>query len=433
MKLNKLHASTIYLIMSGVAAFANATMFTTYALYYVSGLGLNPFQLVLVGTFLELTIMLLEVPTGVVADTYSRRLSVIIGVTILGLAYILEGSVSLVSEVVFQGALSLFVGVVIAEIIRGVGETFLSGASQAWLADEVGVDKMGSVLLKANQVTQVVSILGVLASVGLSTIALHLPYIAGGILYVSLGIVLVVFMPEKHFQKSTPEEKAALRDAIATFKGGLSLIRGRSILMAFLLVTLFIGAGSEGFDRLWEAHFITSLDFPSIGDFSAAVWFGIISVACNIFCFFTAWIAQKYLSFEDESKVARSMAIFTSLRLLCIVGFSLAGSFEFAFVSFILMAMTGTITGPLYDTWVNQNIDSKVRATVLSMSSQVNALGQTVGGPVVGLAASQFTLRVGLSIAALIQLPILFIYLKAMNKKNQDNRVPVMEQPNLPS
>ncbi|WP_239585995.1 MFS transporter [Bacillus mesophilus] len=414
-----MHASTIYLTMGALKAFANATMFTTYALYYVSGLGLSPFQLVLVGTFLELTILLLEIPTGVVADTYSRRLSLIIGVFILGFAYMIEGSVPFISEMVFHGALSLFVGVVIAEVIRGVGETFLSGASQAWLADEVGVDKMGEVLLKESQVNQVAGIMGVVASVGLSTLALHLPFLMGGIMYVSLGVLLVLFMPEQNFSRASLTENFSVRETLTTFKSGLTVVRGTPILVGFLVMSLFIGSGSEGFDRLWEAHLITSFTFLEISNLSAPVWFGIISIVANICCFFTAWIARKTLTFDQESKVAKYMAIFTGLRLLCIISFSLAGSFEFALVSFILLSMTGTITGPLYDTWINQNINGKVRATVLSMSSQMNALGQTIGGPIVGAASSRYSLRFGLSLAAFIQLPILIIYLHAIRKKKQ--------------
>lgn len=80
-------------------------MFTTYALYYVNMLGLNPFQLALVGTALEVTIVLLEIPTGLVADLYGRRLSVVIGTLVLGAAYLLEGSIPFLG-----GLLPFFVG-----------------------------------------------------------------------------------------------------------------------------------------------------------------------------------------------------------------------------------------------------------------------------------------------------------------------------------
>ncbi|MFZ5823544.1 MAG: MFS transporter, partial [Bacillota bacterium] len=88
-----MHAASVYLVMRSVFALANSIMFTTYALYYVSMLGLNPLQLVLVGTAVEVAVVLFEVPTGVVADSYSRRLSLIIGTFVMAAAYLLEGSV----------------------------------------------------------------------------------------------------------------------------------------------------------------------------------------------------------------------------------------------------------------------------------------------------------------------------------------------------
>ena len=62
-------------------------------MYQVSVVGLNPLQLVLVGTVLEVSYFLLEMPTGVVADVYSRRLSILIGFILTGLGFILAGAI----------------------------------------------------------------------------------------------------------------------------------------------------------------------------------------------------------------------------------------------------------------------------------------------------------------------------------------------------
>ncbi len=62
-------------------------------LYRVQTVGLNPLQLVLVGTVLEVTAFIFEIPTGIVADLYSRRLSVIIGTFLFGIGFLAEASV----------------------------------------------------------------------------------------------------------------------------------------------------------------------------------------------------------------------------------------------------------------------------------------------------------------------------------------------------
>src|SRR5207302_8329066 len=89
---SRFSAYSIYLIFSGLFALSFSTIVTVNLVYQVEVAHLNPLQLVLVGTTLEIVAFLCQVPTGVLADLYSRRLSVILGVFVFGLGFILEGS-----------------------------------------------------------------------------------------------------------------------------------------------------------------------------------------------------------------------------------------------------------------------------------------------------------------------------------------------------
>ena len=90
--MKRLSAYNIYLLMVGVSSFFFSVAFTTSAIYRFQMAGLDPLQLILVGTVLEISVFLFEIPTGIVADIYSRRLSVIIGLALIGLGMLLEGS-----------------------------------------------------------------------------------------------------------------------------------------------------------------------------------------------------------------------------------------------------------------------------------------------------------------------------------------------------
>ena len=68
---------TVYLILEFSTAFTFWMIFTVDLLYHVTVVKLSPFQLVLVGTILEVSAFIFEIPTGVLADVKSRRLSVI--------------------------------------------------------------------------------------------------------------------------------------------------------------------------------------------------------------------------------------------------------------------------------------------------------------------------------------------------------------------
>ena len=84
-------APQVYLMMAAVSGTAASIVFTLSQVYRVTIVGLNPFELVMVGTLMELTVLIFEVPTGVVADIYSRRLSILTGFALLGIAWLIEG------------------------------------------------------------------------------------------------------------------------------------------------------------------------------------------------------------------------------------------------------------------------------------------------------------------------------------------------------
>ena len=65
---------------------------------------------------------------------------------------------------------------------------------------------------------------------------------------------------------------------------------------------------------------------------------------------------------------------------------------------------------PLNTTWLNQRIDSQVRATVLSMTSQVDALGQMIGGPIAGAVGTLRSLQAALITSGLMLSPAIFLF-----------------------
>src|SRR5574339_80649 len=87
----QLDATRVYLFMEVAGTISICMVFSTNSLYEVTVAGLTPLQLVLIGTTLELSTFLFEVPTGVVADAYSRRLSIVIGYLLIGFGLLIEG------------------------------------------------------------------------------------------------------------------------------------------------------------------------------------------------------------------------------------------------------------------------------------------------------------------------------------------------------
>ena len=160
---------SVYYLLGGGTSSLLALAFTLSQVYYVTVVGLSPLQMVLVGTVLEATCFLFEIPTGIVADLYSRRLSVVIGVTLLGAGMLL------------QGLVPTFAAVLVAQVVWGTGSTFLSGADEAWLADEIGEDAVAPVFTRETQLSLALTLVAPLAAGGLGLIGLGVPVAASGL------------------------------------------------------------------------------------------------------------------------------------------------------------------------------------------------------------------------------------------------------------
>lgn len=399
--MNNPKAYRIFLISRIVGSFLFTLVYTIQAVYYVQNAGMNPLQLVLVGTVLEGTIFLFEVPTGMVADTYSRRLSIIIGLFLWGAAFLIEGSFPNVAAILF------------AQVVMGLGWTFNSGALEAWIADEVGEEQIGPLFLRASQVGRLAQLSAIVASVGIASIQLNVPILLGGVGFLALAIYMVFSMPETGFRPMHREEREGFGAMKATFQAGTRVMRASPLLITFVVLSVFVGASSEGMDRLSEAHFLKSFTFPELGRLQPVVWFGIIDIGLIFLGLLSTRVIQKRVDTNNHVQVARVLFVFNVLQILGILGFALAGSFGFALVAYWGMRLFRNIASPLYSTWLVQSIDSRVRATVLSMTNQADAIGQVAGGPGIGWIGTVISIRAALVMSALLLTPVLPLVARA--------------------
>lgn len=400
--MRKLRADTVYLILSCGSGFFNALMFTVLTVYYVNDVRLNPLQLVLVGTVLEITEFICEVPTGIVADLHSRRLSVIIGTLVMGASFALVGSVPIYGVVL------------LGNIIWGIGWTFVSGAREAWLVDEVGEEHAGPIFLRATQLRQLSILVGTFVSVGLASIYLGLPLIVGGLMTVVLGLVLIITMPETAFHPVTRSNHSLWQAMNGIVRDGTQAMRGNGVLRTLLLVAIFGGAAAEALDRLGDAHFLTNFTFPQIGQLAPVVWFGIINAGAQLLSIAATSCVRWRIDTTNSRAVACTLLLSEVLSVAGIIVFGLAGNFPLALAAFWIRSVAATVAGPLYTTWANQHIAPQVRATVLSMLSQGDALGQFTGGPLIGAVGTVFSLRAAIVTAGIALIPALPLYALAL-------------------
>jgi len=422
MKQRPMTAAGVYLFRAGLGSFATGMIFIGLSAYYIRVVGMTPLQLVLVGTAIELTCFLFEVPTGVVADNWSRKGSVLIGGFLIGACYVITGLAP------------FFIAIIIAEVIRGIGETFVSGAEEAWITDEVGSDNVGGLFMRSGQVAPIFNLIGVWTSVLLaSAFGYALPIVLGALLLIAQAAICIFIMPETAFKTAPRGEKSIGHSMFGTFKAGAFAIRTTPVLLLLVLMELFIGASSEGFDRLEEAQYLITLQLPPmhlpiVGTLDPIAWFGVFITIGAIVNVTLLEVARRRVNFTDHTKVAKAMFAFNTIIIVATVGFALAGHFLVAFGLGLMRSMAYSLMRPIAATWMNQNIESQVRATVLSMNGQANALGQIAGGPGIGWVGNAFGIRAAIALAGILLTPSLALIYRTIRRDSlTSERVAVAE------
>lgn len=394
----------MYLTISGVQGFLFWLIVTVNLVYHVTVVGMNPLQLVLVGSVLELSIFIFEIPTGVVADAYSRRRSIIIGYALIGLGFIIEG------------AIPRFETVLLAQVIWGIGFTFTSGAKEAWISEEIGPEKAGKAFLRGVQVGQAAALLGMAGSVALAMIQINVPIIVGGGLFFLLVAFLMLTMPESDFKKASRDSLKLWASTKETFFQGFKLIRAQRILVLIFTIVGIYSMTTESFDRLWTKH-VLDIGLPDLGGWDPIIWFGLINAVSMILGIIVTEVVKRRVDTHTHETVAKALFVITGLVALGFVLFGMTTSFWWAILAFWLpMSLRGNIE-PLVQAWVNQSTKPEVRATVFSMMSQSFAIGQVVGGPILGQIGNVFSVSIAIIISGIMMILMVPFYLMSLRFK----------------
>jgi fructose-specific phosphotransferase system IIC component len=368
-------------------AFSDAMIFRGYwlvlSVYLVLVADLSPFQLVFLGTAMELSVMVSEIPTGVMADTISRKWSVALSCVVSG------------SAMAVNGFVTSFPALVACQVAWGIGNTFASGAHVAWATDELHDPSLTDRLLtRAARWQQVGAAIGMIGFGALAWVTdLGWAISIAGAVAIALGVFVAFGFTEEHF---TPTREHRLHEARAIFRRGFALARADHQILLVFAATVLVNSGAEAFDRLNQRRLI-DLGFPDEPD--PIVWFTALGIATLAIGWAALRIVEQRVHGEGAARhlyVAGCIAGAIGLVVLAHAPNDTVGIIGVLFVS----GIAWTVIRSVSMIWVNRRATSDVRATLQSFLTQMESTGEIVGGITLGIVAQAGSITVALMCSA---------------------------------
>ena len=265
--------------------------------------------------------------------------------------------------------------------------TFQSGADVAWLTDEIGEEAAQPMYLRSEQWWQAGSLVGIAVGVTIASFStLRAPILFSGLGFVVLGVFMALAMREEGFRPERREGERLHTSLATTVREGVRVVRAHHVLLLILATAALHGVSTEGFDRLSDLHLLEDIGLPTLGGLALPVWFGILDGGALLLGIGALAIVKRRVHLQGHAAVARVLAGGrSSCWSLSVVAFAVVASFWWALAAFWLVGTLRSVREPVFTAWINQGLDAKTRATINSVGSQSDAIGQAAGGPGIGL------------------------------------------------
>ncbi|MFI7062338.1 MFS transporter [Kribbella sp. NPDC050124] len=363
-----------YITLMVVSTAASSMIWGVNTLFLLDA-GLSIGEAFAANAFFTVGMVLFEVPTGVVADTVGRRTSYLLGtITLLGstLLYLLMWQTG-----------APFAAWAVASALLGLGFTFFSGATEAWLVDGLNATGYTGSLDAAFAKGQIANGIAMLAgSIGGGVLAqltnLGVPYAVRAAL---LGVTFVVAWRAMHDVGFTPKPRVSV---VAEMRGILRASLDHGLLnppvrWVMLAAPFTAGVSVYGFyaAQPYLLELYGSSDSYAIAGLSA----GLVAGAQIV-----GGASASYLARVFRRRTSVMLAA-TGTVVVVLVLIGLASSFWGALGLLAVWAVLFAAVTPVRQAYLNELIPSAQRATVLSSDSLLASGGGVVIQPALGRAA----------------------------------------------
>ena len=416
-----------YLLLTLLTTLATSFIWGVNTLFLLDA-GLSNTEAFAANAFFSAGMVLFEVPTGVLADTRGRRFSFLLGAGTL-----------LVSTLLYLGMWQIeapFIGWAVASILLGLGFTFFSGATEAWLVDALGATgyegTLETIFGRGQVVGGAAMLVGsVLGGIVAQLTSLGVPYVLRAVM---LGFALLTafvlmrdlgFTPRRDVSTGT-----AVRDVVrGSIDGGL---RNPPVRWLMLAAPFIGGVGIFVFYAMqpYLLELYGQPDAYSVAGLAAAIVAG-AQIAGGLA------VPRVRRLFRRRTD---ALLLAVAIDVVALLGIAAVGwwqdvlgmaAFVMAIVLLVGWALVSALQNPIRQAFINGVIPSEQRATVLSFDSLMSSLGGVVTQPVLGRVADVSGYAASYLVAAVINAVALpFVFMARRERAPSD---PIDAQPQTPA
>jgi MFS family permease len=350
--------------------------------------GLSNFEAFAANAWFTAGMVLFEIPTGVVADRWGRRASFLCGTLTLALStglYVLLWQLH-----------SAFFWWAIASTLLGLGYTFFSGATDAWLVDALTATRfegqLEGVFARAQVVIGATMLIGSVAGGYLAQLTnLGVPYLARAAILIGMFGLALIMMHDLGFtpvrgDRPVTEMKKIVNSSV---EHGLKVPAIRSIMVAGMFSG---GVGIYVFYAL-QPHLLNLW-----GNQKAYGIAGLVAALVAGAQILGGLLAPRIRRTFERRTSALLILEALAVAMLALIG--LIGNFWVVIVLIMLWGLAGYAAAPIRQAYLNGMIPTEQRATILSFDSLINNVGGIVAQPALGKSADIWGYQVSYLLSA---------------------------------
>jgi MFS family permease len=370
--------ATVFVRWTWCRAVLHRGWWAVTSVYLVIDAHLPASELVLIGVGQSIAAMLFEVPAGMLADTVSRKWSLVVSHVLMGTAMLATGLVS------------GFVPVLATQMLWGVSWNFASGADVAWISDELDEPTaVSAVLMRAEQAQLTGTVAGLVSISGLAwlTDPSSAMMLAGATMLL-LGLYVVARFPERRFRPVRVKRWSASWSILAR---GSALVRASRVILGIFAATFLVNGVVNAFGRLYPLRLV------DVGlSVDPLVWLGGLSVLMSLGGAAALRLVRPHIN--GVHTLRRGFVTACTVGAVGVTGLAVAPEEISGSLAVLLAAGALPLTRTFTTIWINEQTVSAVRATVHSLLAQAKYLGEIACGFAIAAVAHLATMPVALLI-----------------------------------